>query len=300
MNVIREIQKINERELQGGVFTEEASWHYKYRDSAWVYIGGIPYELTEGDVLCVMSQFGEIDDINLVRDEDDGKSKGFAFLKYEDQRSTILAVDNFNGIELLGRTIRVDHCEQYKLPKALREKEKEALEEGREDVATWKPGHAYENQEVAGPNSIRKGVDVFGGPHDESDVSDASESRSKKKRKHKDREAKTEDKKKKKKKKHHRKGDERDRGEKKHSSRETGGERGEAPYPREAVRPSFRSTSIAPPEAPAALVQSVAAQAGGVADWRGLSERGPMGGRGFGGRGRGGRGPSRGRGMRDR
>ena len=29
-----------------------------------------------------------------------GKTKGFAFLCYEDQKSTILAVDNFNGIKV--------------------------------------------------------------------------------------------------------------------------------------------------------------------------------------------------------
>jgi RNA recognition motif-containing protein len=31
-------------------------------------------------------------DVNLVRDQTTGKSKGFAFLAYEDQRSTVLAV----------------------------------------------------------------------------------------------------------------------------------------------------------------------------------------------------------------
>ena len=38
--------------------------------------------------------------MHLVRDPGTGKSKGFAFLAYEDQRSTILAVDNFNGIKV--------------------------------------------------------------------------------------------------------------------------------------------------------------------------------------------------------
>ena len=53
-----------------------------------------------GDILCVMSQFGEIEDINLARDEDTGKSRGFAFVKYEDARSCILAVDNLVGIKV--------------------------------------------------------------------------------------------------------------------------------------------------------------------------------------------------------
>lgn len=98
----------------------------------WSPAGGFPYELTEGDIICVFSQYvyfalhhtpllcsllfslttvketrsllchryGEVVNINLVRDKKTGKSKGFCFLCYEDQRSTILAVDNFNGIKV--------------------------------------------------------------------------------------------------------------------------------------------------------------------------------------------------------
>ena len=47
-----------------------------------------------------ISRYGEIVNINLVRDKKTGKSKGFGFVCYEDQRSTDLAVDNFNGIEV--------------------------------------------------------------------------------------------------------------------------------------------------------------------------------------------------------
>ena len=97
MNVIAEIQRINQAELDNGSVGTSASWHAKYADSAWVFVGNLPMQLTEGDVICVMSQFGEVEDINLVRDEDTGKSKGFAFLKYEDARSCILAVDNLTG-----------------------------------------------------------------------------------------------------------------------------------------------------------------------------------------------------------
>ena len=46
------------------------------------------------------NRYGEIVNINLVRDKKTGKTKGFCFLCYEDQRSTVLAVDNFNGIKV--------------------------------------------------------------------------------------------------------------------------------------------------------------------------------------------------------
>lgn len=41
-------------------------------------------------------RYGEIVDVNLVRDKSTGKSKGFAFVAYEDQRSTNLAVGQSN------------------------------------------------------------------------------------------------------------------------------------------------------------------------------------------------------------
>ncbi|XP_051537175.1 RNA-binding motif protein, X-linked 2-like [Myxocyprinus asiaticus] len=113
---VKLINELNEREAELGV-KDNVSWHSVYKNSAWIFIGGFPYELTEGDIICVFSQYGEIANINLVRDKKTGKSKGFCFLCYEDQRSTILAVDNFNGIKIKGRTIRVDHVANYRPPK---------------------------------------------------------------------------------------------------------------------------------------------------------------------------------------
>ncbi|XP_053334063.1 RNA-binding motif protein, X-linked 2 [Clarias gariepinus] len=113
---VKLINELNEREAHLGI-KDSVSWHSEYKDSAWIFIGGFPYELTEGDIVCVFSQYGEIANINLVRDKKTGKSKGFCFLCYEDQRSTILAVDNLNGIKIKGRTLRVDHVANYRPPK---------------------------------------------------------------------------------------------------------------------------------------------------------------------------------------
>nr|CDS26425.1 RNA binding motif protein 2 [Hymenolepis microstoma] len=107
---------MNERELRLGYTGTESSWHRQYKDSAWIFIGGLDYDLTEGDIICVFSQYGEVANINLVRDKDTGRSKGFAFVCYENQKSTILATDNLNGIKIAGRIIRVDHVEKYKVP----------------------------------------------------------------------------------------------------------------------------------------------------------------------------------------
>lgn len=111
---MKNVLKLSERELESG---SKTSWHDQYKDSAWIFVGGLPYDLTEGDIVCVFSQYGEIANINLIRDKATGKQKGFCFICYEDQRSTVLAVDNFNGIKILNRTLRVDHVQEYKVPK---------------------------------------------------------------------------------------------------------------------------------------------------------------------------------------
>jgi RNA-binding motif X-linked protein 2 len=94
-----------------------ASWHGDYSTSSWIWVGGLDYRLTEGDVLSVFAQWGEIGEIKLARDEQTGRSKGFAFICYSNQLSTVLAVDNFNGISLLGRTLKVDHVLPCRIPK---------------------------------------------------------------------------------------------------------------------------------------------------------------------------------------
>ncbi|AQZ10985.1 IST3 (YIR005W) [Zygosaccharomyces parabailii] len=109
MNQIKAIQRINDAELQQGILLPEQSWHDEYRNQAYIFIGGLNRELTEADILTVFSQYGSPVDLKLVRDRENGDSKGFAYLKYEDQRSTILAVDNLNGVCIAGRVIKVDH-----------------------------------------------------------------------------------------------------------------------------------------------------------------------------------------------
>ncbi|SGY15111.1 BQ5605_C013g07249 [Microbotryum silenes-dioicae] len=86
----QEIKRINAKQLDLG---EGGSWHDQYKDSAYIYVGV---------------------DISMPRDPTTQKPRGFAFLMYADQRSTVLAVDNLGGAKVLERTLRVDHVLNYK------------------------------------------------------------------------------------------------------------------------------------------------------------------------------------------
>lgn len=137
MKKVEAIRKLNETELQLGIAGTPASWHEKYNKCHAIYVGGIPTEFTEGDLLAMFEQYGIVVHVNLVRDADTGKSRGFAFLKYHDPRSAVLAVDNFTGVQLAGRTLRVDHVEDYTVP-----------EDGRPGTLDTTPAHLRHDTSV--------------------------------------------------------------------------------------------------------------------------------------------------------
>jgi RNA-binding motif X-linked protein 2 len=112
MNQIKQVQRLNERELEK-VVPSNASWHTDYRDTAYIYVGGLHLDLSEGDVITIFSQYGEPVWIRIMRDKETGKSRGFCWLKYEDQRSCDLAVDNLGGATVMGKMLAVDHT-RYK------------------------------------------------------------------------------------------------------------------------------------------------------------------------------------------
>lgn len=95
-------------------------------------MGGLDLNLSEGDIVTIFSQFGEPTHINLIRDKDTGKSKGYGFLKYEDQRSTDLAVDNMSGSVVVkgGMQLRVEHARYEK-------RKREGEEEEEMDNVRW-------------------------------------------------------------------------------------------------------------------------------------------------------------------
>ena len=114
----RDIKKITNQSEKGleNIINQQSTWHKDYKNSAYIIVSNLHREVREADLSRIFSQYGEITDINLNRDKISGKSKGFAFICFEDQRSTNLAIDNFNGIFLIDRNIKVDHVKNYILP----------------------------------------------------------------------------------------------------------------------------------------------------------------------------------------
>lgn len=65
-----------------------------------VFVGGLPTYLNEEQVMELLKSFGDLKAFNLVRDNGNGPSKGFAFFEYVDPDVTDVAIQSLHEMEL--------------------------------------------------------------------------------------------------------------------------------------------------------------------------------------------------------
>lgn len=73
-----------------------------------LYVGGISEEVDEKIINAAFIPFGEIVDIQIPKDYESQKHRGFAFIQFELPEDAAAAIDNLDESELFGRTIRVN------------------------------------------------------------------------------------------------------------------------------------------------------------------------------------------------
>ncbi|KIW96227.1 uncharacterized protein Z519_03295 [Cladophialophora bantiana CBS 173.52] len=73
-----------------------------------VFVGNIPFNLSEENIVKILSQVGTVVKFRLMTNPDTGKSKGFGFADFQDADQAASAVRNLNDFEIDGRKIRVD------------------------------------------------------------------------------------------------------------------------------------------------------------------------------------------------
>jgi cold-inducible RNA-binding protein len=72
-----------------------------------LYCGNLSYDTTEATLSEAFSAFGEVLSVNLITDRMTGRSKGFAFVEMAEENAAQEAINQLNGQDLDGRTIRV-------------------------------------------------------------------------------------------------------------------------------------------------------------------------------------------------
>lgn len=75
-----------------------------------LFIGGLPTQLEDSQVLELLKSFGELKSFNLVKESNAEGSKGFAFAEYVDTETTNIAIQGLNGFQLGDRTLIVQRA----------------------------------------------------------------------------------------------------------------------------------------------------------------------------------------------
>ncbi|KAJ6817184.1 cleavage stimulating factor 64-like [Iris pallida] len=79
-----------------------------------VFVGNIPYDATEEQLIQICEEVGPVVSFRLVLDRETGKPKGYGFCEYKDEETALSARRNLQGYEINGRQLRVDFAENDK------------------------------------------------------------------------------------------------------------------------------------------------------------------------------------------
>jgi len=79
-----------------------------------IYVGQLPYNVNEGELQELFSEFGEIASVNLIMDRFSGRSKGFGFIEMPNNSEADKAIKALNKTILKGREIKVNQVQQQK------------------------------------------------------------------------------------------------------------------------------------------------------------------------------------------
>ena len=75
-----------------------------------IYVGNMSYGTTESTIEELFSQFGEVESVKLITDRETGRAKGFGFVTMNDDAAANKAIEELNGKEYDGRTLRINEA----------------------------------------------------------------------------------------------------------------------------------------------------------------------------------------------
>lgn len=79
-----------------------------------IYVGSIPFKMTENDIKALFEPFGEVTSVKIVINHITRQNKGFGFVQMTNNQEALAAIKALNGSEIEGRKILVSKSEPKK------------------------------------------------------------------------------------------------------------------------------------------------------------------------------------------
>lgn len=75
-----------------------------------LYVGNLPWAVTEEDLVRAFSQYAEVSSARVVSDRETGRSRGFGFVEVSPEQASS-AIEALNGAEWGGRVLTVNEAQ---------------------------------------------------------------------------------------------------------------------------------------------------------------------------------------------
>lgn len=76
-----------------------------------LFIGGLSWGTRDDSLRQAFEKFGQVDEAKVIVDRDTGRSRGFGFVTFSEGDAADRAIQEMNGVELDGRSIKVNEAE---------------------------------------------------------------------------------------------------------------------------------------------------------------------------------------------
>ncbi len=77
-----------------------------------LYVGNLPFDATDADLLALFSRAGHCESAAVVTDRYTGRSRGFGFVEMGSAAEAAQAIEQLNGYPLMGRPITVSEARE--------------------------------------------------------------------------------------------------------------------------------------------------------------------------------------------
>lgn len=75
-----------------------------------LYVGNLPFDITEGDLRNLLTEHGPVEEIAVVMDKVTGRARGFAFATMNSLEGAKAAILALNGKDWKGRALTVNEA----------------------------------------------------------------------------------------------------------------------------------------------------------------------------------------------
>lgn len=77
-----------------------------------LYVGNLPFSVTEDDLRDLFSEHGDVSSVALITDRETGRPRGFGFVEFANDSDAEAAVEALNGAEVKGRALVVNEARE--------------------------------------------------------------------------------------------------------------------------------------------------------------------------------------------